>query len=502
MHLRSHIRACLTGLMIGALAVLAAPALTHAQGPMTSPHPHWRPGSIPPAGLDQLIAKYNISGEFGFVLYDLNANTIIEEKSPSKPMTPASVTKTITALYALDTLGGGFRFSTSVLATGPITDGTLQGDLILTGTGDPTLDSDRLVGLAKTLRDRGLKRMTGQFYYDGSALPHLFQIDDKQPVYVGYNPAIGGLNLNFNRVFFEWSQTASGYATTMDARGNTTRPSVAFTNMTVIDRAGPLFTFAQNNGQEHWSVMRQALGKKGGRWLPVRDPNRYTADVFREIATSVGIALPRAKPGPKTNPATDNVTVLATDQSAPLADIVKDMLYHSTNLTAEIVGLAASRHAGVSHATLPQSASAMTQWAKTRLGMTQSTFHDHSGLGAKTQITARDMITALRVAPAIDPTFESLLKAVQTYTAKGQLDTSGAKVSAKTGTLNFVSALSGYLNRADGGRFAFAIFGQDLTARAKANNATNETPPGSKTWVTHARSLQNGLLYRWARLGS
>ena len=61
---------------------------------------------------------------------------MIEQIDGDVALPPASVTKAVTALYALDALGGAFRFITRLFATGPIEAGILRGDLILAGGGE------------------------------------------------------------------------------------------------------------------------------------------------------------------------------------------------------------------------------------------------------------------------------------------------------------------------------------------------------------------------------
>ena len=68
--------------------------------------------------------------------------------------------------------------------------------------------------------------MRGKFYvYDG-ALPNLDEIDESQLDQSGYNPAISGLNLNFNRVHFEWKREGGAYTVMLDARSINFRPAV------------------------------------------------------------------------------------------------------------------------------------------------------------------------------------------------------------------------------------------------------------------------------------
>jgi D-alanyl-D-alanine carboxypeptidase/D-alanyl-D-alanine-endopeptidase (penicillin-binding protein 4) len=97
-----------------------------------------------------------------------------------------------------------------------------------------------------------------------------------------------------------------------------------------------------------WTVARGALGDSGGRWLPVRRPSAYLAEVFQMLARNRGIAL-GAPVFSESAPA--NARVLVEHASDPLEDILRGMMRWSTNLTAEVVGLAATQAGGVRPAT-------------------------------------------------------------------------------------------------------------------------------------------------------
>ena len=68
----------------------------------------------------------------------------------------------------------------------------------------------------------------------------------------------------------------------------------------------------------------------------------------------------------------------------------------------------------------------------------------------------------------------------------------------KTGTLNFVCALTGYLTTATGRELAFAILTSDLARRATLTEAERDSPPGGKAWAGRSRALQRRLLAGWA----
>jgi D-alanyl-D-alanine carboxypeptidase/D-alanyl-D-alanine-endopeptidase (penicillin-binding protein 4) len=482
--------------LAGLLSAAAAPAA--AEAPARSPRPPRRPGAgangaaasaARPAGGDlaALVAAAKLGGETGLAVLDARTGELLEALEPDRALPPASVLKAVTALYALDRLGPAHRWTTRVLAGGPVSGGTLDGDLILAGGGDPVLTTDELGDLAAAVAARGLKRVTGGFRVWAGALPELDLIDREQPVHAGYNPAVGGLNLNHNRVHFEWRRGGDGWRFSMDARGERFVPPVRMARVRAADRAAPVFTYRAGRDADEWTVAAGALGKGGARWLPVRHPARYAGEVFQTLLAAHGIRLPDPEPlrGPPRG------TLIAEAGSPPLADVLRDMLKFSTNLTAEVVGLTASGAPG-----LAASGRAMADWARIRLGAT-GRFADHSGLGGDSRVSARDM--ARMLAAGRTGALPALLKNHGLRDAKGnEIAGSPLRVVAKTGTLNFVSGLAGFILPPAGRPLAFAIFSADVARRDRLGPEEREQPAGGQGWTRRARGLQNALVARWA----
>jgi len=443
--------------------------------------------------LKSILDGAGLSGKMSVVVADALTGDLLEARGADIGLPPASVTKTMTTLYALDHLGANYRFNTRVIGTGPIVKGVLKGDLVLVGGGDPALDSDGLGDLAAQLRVRGLKKIKGKYRVYSDALPYQRSIDPGQPEYVGYNPAISGLNLNFNRVYFEWKRAGKGYNVTMDARGEQFRPQVSGITMSVRNRNSPLFTY-KGGKRESWSVARVALGKAGGRWLPVRNCNAYAGEVFRSLAAVHGVSLPRAGAA-KGVPAG---TVLAQEVSQPLTTVLKAMLKYSTNLTAEVSGLTATRQAGGKAGTLAASAKEMLRWLGPRYGIGSAHFLDHSGMSDKNRLSGQQMVNVL-VKTGWNGPLRPLLKHIKLVNSKGRkAPIKGVNVVAKTGTLNFTSALAGYIECPNGRKLAFAIFASDLGRRAKISKSQRARPEGGRAWNKRAKRMQQKLLRRWA----
>jgi len=482
------------GVLGGGLSALAG--IAFADAPLTALRPQLRPAgpaAAPPRpSVADLIAAANLDGTVGFVVADVATGRVIEQNAGAVPLPPASVTKAITALYALEALGPDFRFETRLIGAGPVRDRVLYGDLILAGDGDPVLNTDHLADLAALLRAAGVTAVRGGFRVWGGALPDLREIDPNQLDHLGYNPAISGLNLNFNRVHFEWSRRSGRYDVTMDARTDRLRPDVHIARMRVVERALPVYTYADAQGVDDWTVASAALGESGARWLPVRNPATYAGDVFRTMAAAQGIELMPARQIASL-PAG---VVLARLQSDPLERLVRDMLLYSTNLTAEALGLTATHRRGGQRANLGVSAAEMNGWAKQSL-QAEAAFVDHSGLSDVSRISAAQMVRAL-VAPGSVAGLRPLLKTIPLVDSEGEpLPNPQAVVVAKTGTLNFVSALAGYLRSGSGADLAFAIFTVDPERRARALSSADEVPEGARSWNARSRRLQQVLLQRW-----
>ncbi|WP_282127539.1 D-alanyl-D-alanine carboxypeptidase/D-alanyl-D-alanine endopeptidase [Roseobacter litoralis] len=473
------------------MATIATPLAAGA--PLVSERPPKGRGLLRPPGPEALVKKARLSGDVAFAVADAKTGEILEARTPELGIAPASVTKAITALYALDTLGAAHRFKTRVIATGGVTDGVVRGDLVLVGGSDPTTDTRAFAALAAQLKEAGIREVKGDFRVYEGPVATVRSIDPEQPDHVGYSPAVAGIALNFNRVHFEWKRAGGKYTVTMDARAGRYRPEVDIARMKVVQRRAPIYTYEEANGRDNWTVASGALGSGGSRWLPVRRPGLYAGEVFATLARSHGIVLPAAK----MQKAAPEGTVLAEIESKPLSDVLRAMLKYSNNLTAEMIGMAATQARTGQARSLAASAREMNAWAKDVLNMQSPAFVDHSGLGGDSRVSAQDMVRGLGAighAALLRP----LLKPVKLLDSQGRLvNEHPVQADAKTGTLNFVSGLGGYVTTPEGRELVFAIFVADEGIRAGITRAQRERPPGGRSYATRARRLQRQLIMRW-----
>jgi serine-type D-Ala-D-Ala carboxypeptidase/endopeptidase (penicillin-binding protein 4) len=127
--------------------------------------------------------------------------------NPNISRNPASLVKLITSWVALNRLGPSFKWKTEFYASGDIKDGTLYGDLIVKGYGDPYLTTQDLWTILGKLKQRGLKRITGRLLLDDTYFvtdeidPYAFDGDGTHI----YNNLPNALTLNFNALDLRFS---------------------------------------------------------------------------------------------------------------------------------------------------------------------------------------------------------------------------------------------------------------------------------------------------------
>ncbi|MBX2853562.1 MAG: D-alanyl-D-alanine carboxypeptidase/D-alanyl-D-alanine-endopeptidase [Rhodobacteraceae bacterium] len=445
------------------------------------------------------------SGATGFALIDLDSRTVVERLAADTSFIPASVAKAPTSLYALETLGPDFTFETLLIIDGEIENGVLKGDLYLRADGDPTLDTSDLGVLARDLSMAGVSRVEGAFYYDAGDWLQREAINPLQPRHAAYNPPLSGLNLNFNRVLFEWKREKSGqYNVAMQAHA--ARRSVLA--QTVLARVNselpgdtPFRYSAVSPTLEMWEVARGALGKRGRRWLPVKRPALYAAATFRTLAEEYGVSMP--EPSRKSAPgAGSGARLVARHASKPLSNILRGMLKYSTNLTAETVGLAASARRGLSPLSVDGSAQMMSSWLVERYGAIAgdgASLKNHSGLDPKSRMTPREAAHLMAQVGADNLQFDVFHQLLPKHGLRGL---SGAEVRAKTGTMYYGRGLAGYLSCDAGARYAFAIFTSDIQRRqqfdATLDPEKEEKPKGGTQWLRTAKAIEKKLLKGWS----
>lgn len=120
-------------------------------------------------GLDKLLeSKMFETSQVGLMVWDLEADSCIYKRNERQLMRPASTMKLLTAITALDKLGGSYQFKTTLKYTGTIENGVLTGDVYCIGGMDPRFNSDDMAAFANGLKEMGIDTIRGSIYADRS----------------------------------------------------------------------------------------------------------------------------------------------------------------------------------------------------------------------------------------------------------------------------------------------------------------------------------------------
>ena len=119
-----------------------------------------------------LQARQYSTRSAGIIFYDLNKDSTLYALNADSSMIPASVQKVITAAMVTDLLGPAFQFETPCFVDGRFdqVSGTIHGNLIIRGCGDPGFTAENIWLLAQKLSQTGLRRITGKLLLDHSLL--------------------------------------------------------------------------------------------------------------------------------------------------------------------------------------------------------------------------------------------------------------------------------------------------------------------------------------------
>ena len=117
--------------------------------------------------INRLLASDMFStSQVGIMVYDLDADSTIYAHNERQLMRPASTMKVITAITAIDKLGGSYRFKTELCYTGEVSNGTLNGNVYCVGGFDPRFNIDDMRAFVEGIRKMGVDTIRGNIYAD------------------------------------------------------------------------------------------------------------------------------------------------------------------------------------------------------------------------------------------------------------------------------------------------------------------------------------------------
>lgn len=413
----------------------------------------------------------------GVYVHEIGASKPMIAVNADSAMNPASVMKLLTTYAGLELLGPAYTWPTPLYANGTMIDGVLHGDLVIKGYGDPKLDLENFWLLLHRLRQTGLYEIKGNLIMD---LTH-YDIPNDDPgefdgqPYRTYNSLPEALLVNYRTStlhFFPQPEknsvrvvvdplpdslhVQSHLKLTQGACGD-------WRNLLTID------VVADKEDKNNFTVvLNGSFSKQCGKqsyMLSLQNSVVYTRDLFKHLwAQQGGVfhgdVVVRQTP--------QGLTPLEIYQSPPLADIIRGINKFSNNIAARQLYLTLGTGGDViiknSTATLAKSDAAIKQWlAAKQLNFPELVVENGSGLSRKEQISARHMGQLLLAAfnsPVMPEFMSSLPIAAVDGTLRNRFTDTPIKGLAhmKTGALNNVRALAGYLLDKMGRRVIVVFF--------------------------------------------
>lgn len=372
---------------LAAGVLVAAVGLGTATSGASTPQSATLPKPLAAGGLAAKLGKISAQAGpgTGVWVYDPDAGDgqVLFTDDAGERRILASNTKLFTTAAALDRLGPETHLETRIWAETPIAaDGTVNGSLYLVGDGDPGFGESDIAVLAQDVRDAGIRRVTGKILVDDTVFDRRRGLgkDPNEP-----NPYVGPLS----GLSFQFGLSGPGFAT---------KPE--------IDAGLALRTALQN----------------------------------RDVSVGGGVEYGMASPELQ---ATDPI---ASVSSAPVAELVEQTNEPSNNFFAEMLLKRLAVEPGIQGTT---QAGARSVRAYARSLGTRVRAKDGSGIGRKNQTSAQyvgELLAAMLDEPADDAFYESLPRAGLEGTLANRMEgtTAEGRCRAKTGTINGVSALSGY----------------------------------------------------------
>lgn len=419
---------------------------------------------------------------WGVEIASLKTGETLFALNPGTFLMPASNMKIVTAAVAAERLGWARTFDTTLVSAAPIENGVLAGDLLIVGSGDPSLGGRPssatavLDSWANQLKAAGITRVAGRLIGDDNALDDegLGQGWSWDYLSAAYATPTSGLSFNENTLQLRFAPGAAvGDRVTIE--GLPAGHGLTIVSAVTTGAAGSAATldYRRLPGSSTITVTGTVpLGRTDiTRSVSVDNPTLFTAGVVKAALADRGILVDGDAADIDTLPEPPNTAAartLATWTSPPLADILKVLLKVSQNLYADTMLELASRQPAAG-GSLPQGSAAagrkvvadtLAAWGIAPDRYLQA---DGSGLSRYDYVTA-DLLVRVLTRMYNDPAhrgpfMDALPNAGVDGTISGRMKGTKAEnnARAKTGSISNARALSGFVTSADGEPLVFSF---------------------------------------------
>ena len=418
-----------------------------------------------PIGVRSALTIRNVPAEsLSIYAVDVDTGEPVLEWRGDKARNPASTIKLVTTLVALDILGPAYRWRTDVFADGEIKNGRLDGDLVLKGYGDPYLVTERVWQLLQRIRRAGVQEITGDLLLDDSWFdvghydPAAF---DRQPMRA-YNVAPNALLMNFKvvRYWFEPDFENGAVDVQMDP---------ALDNLRVENRLGLsngscrgyqrgiTITTNESDDEVTFSGRFPSGCKRYAMDRTALSHNEFAYGLFDSMWRDSGGSLD----GQWRNVIVEeDAEPLLSFSSLPLSEMIARINKHSNNVMARQLLYTLGAEVNGTPGTEESGRAVISSWLTDKgLGSTEISIANGAGLSRETRTTAKDMAAMLRFAwrqPYMPEYLASLSLSGLDGTLRRRFSNTDlvGKAHLKTGSMDHVTAIAGYLQSKSGRRFA------------------------------------------------
>jgi D-alanyl-D-alanine carboxypeptidase/D-alanyl-D-alanine-endopeptidase (penicillin-binding protein 4) len=434
------------------------------------------PSEILRRDLDRIFSDPRFADtQMGIEVFSLDRSEALYEKNSQRLCIPASNNKILTAAAALIRLGPEYRFETRVLTDGQIENGVLKGNLIIRGSGDPSISarfqSGNPFGIfrewAAKLKDWNIRSIAGDILGDAGAFDeikfgHGWAWDDLSQSYAA---PVGALQFNDNIALIEMAPGAQrGSLASIKTSPLPGYPAIE--NRIMTEQEGTQAQIRIEAGDSIDSIVARGSIPSDGpattRAIAVQSPVLYYLSALRYALAQQEIDTKICRIKEVRDCALPSLSLLWDQTSPELSEILKPMLKTSQNLYAETLTRALGL-ALLGEGTFAKGRE-IVEDTLSQMGIQKGSYSyaDASGLSRLNLASADTLVRILRYMykhPRFAFFYGSLPIAGVDGTLEARMRRTKAEnnLHAKTGTIAQVSAISGYLRTADGEMLAFSI---------------------------------------------
>ena len=307
--------------------------------------------------MDRLVTHSRIKkSHLGLVVTRVANGKILASLNKSSRMTPASLTKIVTAAAILEKMPVGHQFETDLLTTAPEKNGVLNGAIYLRGGGDPGFVSESMWCLVNEFLRTGIKTIRGDIIVDDTLFDKV-RFDpsrDQTLVDRAYDSPIGAMTFNWSAVniFVRPGQTAGEPArvfsdpeneyikivdhATTSARGQT---DIHVTNQDIYEERREQTRGAQNaDANAHETIVVSGHIPKGAKefvaYKSISRPAIWSGYQLKAFLHERGINVTGMI---RTGKTPDGAKILAAQKSKSIEQLISEMMKYSNNFIAEIL---------------------------------------------------------------------------------------------------------------------------------------------------------------------